>query len=408
MLLLNAALEKDSENYISCVESNIGNFINEHKDIWNFVVDFYGKYGETPSKEVVRDNFGSFEFVNVDNPIGYYIDQARRESLGQQVRNTLFHATEMMRRGDDPMDIMRVVQSESFNLMRDSGTMLDTDMTDWRDFADTLRERIENPDNSIVGVSSGISTIDLHFGGWQPGDFVVVIGWTGVGKSALTRLFAANAWRAGYRPLIISLEMDKLQEISRMHTILNGGKFFTNTQLMNGVGIDIDQYTGWAEDTFTNAHPLHLVTSEGVDSADQFFVQAKIEQYKPDLVILDYHTLFEDGRNGGTETERAKNLSKDFKRIAVRNRVPVIDVSGVTMESGHNDRPPELNEIAWSKQLSYDADMVLAIHRQPDSEVFQVITRKVRRCPHFAFYLNWNLDTGSWAEGFDGLGGDFE
>lgn len=219
-------------------------------------------------------------------------------------------------------------------------------------------------------------------------------------NSSLTRLFAANAWRAGYRPLIISLEMDKEQEMARMHTILNAGERFTGSQLMSGQNIDINNYRDWARETFEGKQPIHLVTSEGVDSADQFFVQAKIDQYKPDLVVLDYHTLFEDGRGGRGETESAKNLSKDFKRIALRNRVPIIDVTGVTMDDGHNDRPPELNEIAWSKQLSYDADMVLAIHREPDSELFHVVTRKTRRCPPFAFYLRWNLDTGKWTEGY--------
>ncbi len=196
-------------------------------------------------------------------------------------------------------------------------------------------------------------------------------------------------------------EMDKLQEEYRMDTILNAGEVFTNTQLMNGSNINLDDYEGWAEEMFEGKHPLHLVTAEGIESADQNFVQAKADQYKPPLIILDYHLLFEDAKGGGTETERAKNLSKDFKRIAVRNRCAVIDVSGVTMDKGHEERPPELSEIAWSKQLGYDADMIMAIHRPPGSHVFQVVTRKTRRCEGFAFYLDWDIDTGKWTEVFD-------
>jgi hypothetical protein len=183
-----------------------------------------------------------------------------------------------------------------------------------------------------------------------------------------------------------------------MDTILNAGEVFTNTQLNNGKGVSSDRYEGWAKEMFDGKPPFHLVTSDGIETADQHFVQSKIEQYKPDLVILDYHTLFDDANKGGSETERAKNLSKAFKRIAVRNRVPVIDVSGVTMDDGHDERPPELSEIAWSKQLSYDADMVLAVHRSVGSDIFQVVTRKTRRCAPFAFYLRWNLDSGQWKE----------
>jgi replicative DNA helicase len=285
--------------------------------------------------------------------------------------------------------------------MRSTGTFNDTNITEWQDRAALLRERIDNPNSTTLGIPTGIDIIDENFGGWQGGDFVVVIGWTGANKSFFTRLLAVEAWKKGYSPLVISLEMDKIQEQYRIDTLLNEGKVFLNSQLMHGKDVDPDDYDQWAEEEFAGKHPFHLVTSEGIEQADQYFVQAKIQQYKPDLVILDYHTLFEDGKNGGTETERAKNLSKDFKRIALRNSIPIIDVAGVTMSEGHGERPPELQEIAWSKQLSYDADLVLAVHRQQDSEYFQAVSRKVRRGTDFAFYLKWNLDTGSWQPHFD-------
>ena len=102
-----------------------------------------------------------------------------------------------------------------------------------------------------------------------------------------------------------------------------------------------------------------------------------------------------------TETEKAKNLSKAFKRMAVKNGIPIIDVAAVTMSEGHSERPPELEEVAWSKQLAYDADLVLAIHREYNSDVFQVVSRKVRRSTQFGFYLRWNLETGKWNEEWD-------
>lgn len=398
--LINAII--DSGDLQTCVDRNVGKVFTDHRDVWEFILEFNSKYGTTPSKDALKGKFSDFEFITTKSPLNYYIDEAESKSMGQRVRSTLLKATEGLKKGDDPQQILNLLATQSTEIMRESGRLKDIDVTDWKERAEILRERVNNPDDHVLGIPSGISTIDTHFGGWQPGDFVVVMGWTGAGKSFLTRLFAVNAWKQGYTPLIISLEMDKTQELYRMDTILNAGKVFKNSQLSHGKNILPEDYEAWAANEFNDTHPFHLITSDGVEVADQFFVQAKIEQYKPDLVILDYHTLFDDARKGGTETERAKNLSKDFKRIAVRNRVPVIDVSGVTMENGHAERPPELNEIAWSKQLVYDSDMVLAQHRVPDSNNFQVITRKTRRCPPFAFYLDWDLDTGKWQEMFDG------
>ena len=133
-----------------------------------------------------------------------------------------------------------MIQSQANELVRDSGRLKDANIADYSDRMELLESRINNPDGFSIGVPSGITTIDSVFGGFQPGDFVVVIGWTGTGKSSLTRLFAANAWRAGYRPLIISLEMDRVQEEFRMDTILNHGTTFKNSQLTNGIGITVE------------------------------------------------------------------------------------------------------------------------------------------------------------------------
>ena len=397
--LLNAIIE--SGDIATCIEQSADSVFAEHSDVWNFIMEFYTEYGSCPSKDVVSKNFGSFQFFKVESPLQYYIDEAKKSNLNRGVRTSLANAAEALRSGDDPMKVLTLIQNQASELMRDSGRMKDANITDWSERAEILKDRIANPDHMVLGVPSGINTIDAHFGGFQPGDFIVVIGWTGVGKSAITRLFAANAWAAGFTPLIISLEMDRVQEEFRMDTILNRGKVFNNAQLTNGKNIEFDVYESWAQEMYDGMPPIHLVTSDGLETVDQHLVQAKIEQYKPDLVVLDYHTLFDDAGGATGETEKAKNLSKAFKRIALRNRVPVIDVSGVTMEDGHDDRPPDLNEIAWSKQLSYDADMVLAVHRSPGSDEFTCVTRKTRRCSPFAFNMKWDLNSGDWKEYYD-------
>lgn len=398
VLLLNSIIE--SGDVATAIEQGSSRVFTEYKDVWEFIVEFNVEYGKTPSKDVVKNNFSSFEFVKAESPLQYYIDDAKRQSLNKGVRQTLMRATELLKEGDDPVKVLSLLQSDAMELTRSSGRMLDTNMTDYAERAEILRTRIDNPDE-VFGVPSGITVIDNIFGGFQPGDFIPVIGWTSSGKTWLTRLFAANAWRAGYKPLIISMEMDKIQEQYRMDTILNQGEVFTNTGLTLGRDIDYDSYERWAEEMFAGKHPIHLVTAEGVESPDQHFVQAKVDQYKPDLLILDHHGLFEDAR-GGSEVERTKNLSKAFKRIAVSNRIPVIDICMVTMEDGtHDDRPPLLSEIAWSKQLSFDGDLVLAIHRPPDSNLFTVVARKTRRSQPFAFYLEWDLNTGRWRENYE-------
>lgn len=397
--LLNAIIE--SKDYVSAVNGGVENVFLEHRDIWNFIVSHYEDHKRVPSKETVKQHHPDFEFVLTPEPIGYYINDAKMESLAYQTRGIVSKAHSLI--GDSgARQALSYLMEETSKLYKFSSNLKDTDLVgDWKDRAADLKERAKNQ-RDVQGIPSGINVIDKVFGGWQPGDFVVLLGWTGVGKSFIARLFAVNAWKAGYRPLIISLEMNKQQEGQRLDTLLNNGEgHFTNSDLVKANPSIVDTYEKWADATFTGKHSIHLVTSEGLETADQNMVQAKIDQYHPDVVILDYHGLFDDSSGSKTETEKAKNLSKAFKRIAVKNGVPIIDVAGVTMADGHSERPPELEEVAWSKQLAYDADLVLAIHREMSSDLFQVVSRKVRRASHFGFYLRWNLETGKWTEEWD-------
>jgi len=397
--LLNAII--DSKDYISAVNGGVENVFLEHRDIWNFIVNHYENHKRVPSKETVKQHHPDFEFISTPEPIAYYVDEAKKESLAYQTRSIVSKAHTLIGEMGARQAISYLME-EASKLYKFSSNLKDTDLVgEWKDRAEDLKERSKNK-KEIQGIPSGINVIDKVFGGWQPGDFVVLLGWTGVGKSFIARLFAVNAWKSGYRPLIISLEMNKQQEGQRLDTLLNNGEgHFTNTDLIKANPDILETYEKWAEATFAGKHAIHLVTSEGLETADQNMVQAKIDQYHPDIVILDYHGLFDDASGSKTETEKAKNLSKAFKRIAVKNGVPIIDVAAVTMADGHSERPPELEEVAWSKQLAYDADLVLAIHREMSSDLFQVVSRKVRRASHFGFYLRWNLETGKWTEEWD-------
>ncbi len=397
--LLNSIV--DTQDYVTAVNSGVENVFLEYRDVWNFIVSHYETHSKVPSKETVKQHHQDFEFISTPEPIAYYIDEAKKESLSYQTRGIVAKAHGLINESG-PKEALSFLMEETSKLYKFSSNLKDTDLAgEWKDRVRDLKARSLNP-KAIAGIPSGIDVIDKVFGGWQSGDFIVLLGWTGVGKSFIARLFAVNAWKAGYRPLIISLEMNKQQEGQRLDTLLNNGEgHFTNTDLIKANPNIVDGYEKWAEATFEGKHAIHLVTSEGLETADQNMVQAKIDQYHPDMVILDYHSLFDDSSGAKNETEKAKNLSKAFKRIAVKNGIPIIDVAAVTMADGHSERPPELEEVAWSKQLAYDADLVLAIHRELSSDLFQVVSRKVRRASHFGFYLRWNLETGKWAEEWD-------
>ena len=137
------------------------------------------------------------------------------------------------------------------------------------------------------------------------------------------------------------------------------------------------------------------MSNEGSGQVTPTTVQAKIDQHKPDIVILDYHQLFTDTNNSKAPTERNMNISREFKNLAVRNNIPVIDITAATMDDvSDQDGPPLLSQVAWSKAIEYDADMAMAVHRTPDTNIIEVVSRKNRHGTDFNFFLDWDINRG--------------
>jgi replicative DNA helicase len=179
----------------------------------------------------------------------------------------------------------------------------------------------------------------------------------------------------------------------RIYTMMGSG-LFKASDFSRGM-VNTDDFHGWAEKKFTDKNSFILISNEGAGQVTPNTVQAKIDQYKPDIVILDYHQLFNDSSGAKSEVERNRNISRDFKLLAVRNAIPVIDITAATMDDiSDQDAPPLLSQVAWSKAIEYDADMAIAVHKTPDTNIMEIVSRKNRHGTDFSFYLDWDLNRG--------------
>jgi hypothetical protein len=371
-----------------------------YQEQWDFIEEYYKKYREVPSQQVFESKFENWEWYNTDGAVEFYIEELHKWKAKHVLQEIITGAAGNLK-GDGPFRTINRMQQELAVLGRDTRMVRDLDLVGNHDERiENLRERVmlRASGQSIIGVPSGIKALDEAFGGWQKGDFVVIAGWTGSLKSWLAMYFAQHAWLQGYRVLYFSLEMSGLQVGYRFDTLLSGmsGESFTNSGLTHATNITFDAYKHWLGEVMKDKHPFVVVTNEDLDEVTQNTVLAKIEHWRPDVCILDYHGLFDDASGAMGETEKTKNLSKAFKRIAIKTGVPIIDITGVTMQGDHGERPPELSEMAWSKQLAYDSDLTLAVCKQ--GETLEVVSRKTRRGKDFRFWLQWDVDKGVVSE----------
>jgi replicative DNA helicase len=399
--ILNHVLK--TKDIIPCFNADVEKSFILYRDEWGFIKDYYTKHREVPPASVMEEKFKGFEFYDTEASIFFYIEELHRYKAKKGLSEIIMEAASGIK-SETPFTMINRMQQELAKLGRDTKSTRDLDLiANSQERIDSLKERIDlrASGKSIIGIPSGVEKLDQAFGGWQRGDFIVVAGWTGSLKSWLALYFAQNAWLEGYRVLYFSLEMSGLQLGYRFDTLLSGreGEDYTNSSLTHATeDLIFDKYKTWLGEVTRDKHPFIVVTNEDLDEVTQNTVLAKIEHWKPDLVVLDYHGLFDEASGIQGEVEKTKQLSKAFKRIAIKTGVPIIDISGITQDKKDlGEKVPELGDLAWSKQLAYDSDLTLCLckHDNGDGTVsVEVMSRKQRRGRDVHFRLNWDVDRG--------------
>jgi len=374
---------------------NIDDVFVSHKDVWEGLKSYYLKFKAVPDVSVLQERFKDFEPESIKGETAYYLDQLKNEYLASRLRNLLLTSGQSLKTNASGR-VISDMQKELTGLSRLTNNVRDVDLTDYK-LAEKHFESVKNRSDAMggsPGIMTGFKAIDYAYPtGMAPGHLIVMIGWAGRGKTWMSSYLACKAWEQGFKPMIISLEMTPENMRDRIYTMLGSG-LFKASDFARGQ-VDISSFDDWGSKKFANKNQFILVSNEGTGQVTPQTVQAKIDQHKPDIVILDYHQLFNDSSGAKSEVERNRNISRDFKLLAVRNGIPIIDITAATMDDiSDQDNPPLLSQVAWSKAIEYDADMAMAVHRTPDTNIMEIVSRKNRHGTEFDFYLDWDLNRG--------------
>ncbi len=366
-----------------------------HKDIWDGLKSYYYKFRAVPEVSILKDKFKDFEPVETKGETGYYLDKLKNEFVGNKLKTILMQAGSSLKE-DAPSRVLGTMQSQLANLSRYTNNVKDLDITDL-DSAERHYESVRTRSLAMggsPGILTGFDAIDKAYPtGMAPGHLIVAIGWPGRGKTWFTSYLACKAWEQGFKPMIVSLEMAPENMRDRIYTMLGSG-LFRASDLSKG-DINIDDFKTWGKKKTEGKNSFILVSNEGAGEVTPATIQGKIDQHKPDLVILDYHQLFNDNKRSNSEVERNRNISRDFKLLAVTNGIPIIDITAATADDISDQKePPMMSQVAWSKAIEYDADMAIAVHKHANTDLIEIVSRKNRHGHDFRFFLDWDINRG--------------
>ena len=377
------------------LSADIDEMFVTHSDVWKGLKDYYFKYQSVPEADVLSQKFSDFEKIDLGGETAFYIDELRNEFINDRLAQIIQSAALDHGKVAGSDLVQRMLRHIS-GLAKDTDVIRDLDLTDYQDAKDFYEKKRQRSIDmgGAPGIQTGFKVMDAMYPtGLAGGHLIVLIGWSGHGKSWMATLMAVRAWAAGYKPMIISLEMSPEEVRDRAYTIMGTGEF-RHSDFARGA-ISIDRFDRWASNSLAEKNGFVVVSSEGAGKVTPSTVQTKIDQHRPDIVILDYQQLFDSDENEGNEVVRNRRISRDFKRIAVRNDIPVVNLTQATFDDPKQTmEPPRIEQVAWSKGIQQDADLALAVHKYEDSDVWAVIARKNRHGEEFEFGLEWSLNDG--------------
>lgn len=231
----------------------------------------------------------------------------------------------------------------------------------------------------MQGLSSGYPKVDALTKGFAPGELIVVAGKTSRGKTTLALNIANKVALNGQTVLFVTLEMTHAEITQR-------------SMFINGCDPESGQLTGDYITASSNT-VFQKVDELKWDSIDKLMEKAKIDM-GVDLVVIDHlHYFTRELQNVAEDLGR---ITKEFKKNAIRHKVPVVLISHVRKTS--DGKEATMDDLRGSSYMAQDADIVLMVSRDdqnpnatfvkieknrnrgfnPDSAIVQLWTDKIK------------------------------
>jgi replicative DNA helicase len=221
------------------------------------------------------------------------------------------------------------------------------------DIAQRKREGIKT-----LGVPSGWETLDRFTGGFVPGEFWVVAGRPGMGKTSWANSISiAHSLRAGGKVAFFSLEMTKEGLVDRVLS----SEYSINGEAIRTANVSEEQIEQMAR--LANIARMNIwIDDSRRQTIDQIRSKLKMMKAKHGitLAIIDYLGLINPSDPKTIREQQVAYISRQCKLIAGESKLTVIALSQLNRQSEQrNDKRPGLADLRESGAIEQDADVVV-------------------------------------------------
>lgn len=225
-------------------------------------------------------------------------------------------------------------------------------------------------DSGFSGIPTGLSEIDRKYGGWQNDELIVIAGRPGMAKTITMIELGKNASKAGFKVLLVCLEMSKESLIFRL---LSGQLEDISYSNIKSGRITEQDFIRINKETVTELENLPIFWYDDEDrdiSTLSLEIEKQVKTQGIQIVMIDYLQLIEDKSLGGYANDDFRlttQVSKKLKKLQKRLQIPLIALSqlsrGPESRSG-NDRKPQIQDLRSSGQIEQESSVIIGLFRE--------------------------------------------
>ncbi len=322
-------------------------------------------------EHVVSDlaNEGRLSYRAAEYHAGRVIEAGRKK----RIRRALLEAADRCTSADESSSIVTSAIADLHNLE----PVNVNDFYTAGDAAQAAFEAIKTAwmhDKQVV-LQTGLRDLDSHLGGLRPGQNIVLAARPSIGKSCVGAEIAQRVAAGGWRVLFANLEMSQAEMGQRFLSRASGVPSHLLTRPKELKEYQVERLRDCQ--TRIAAWPLTLWGGSGrsiqqlASAARRFHARSPLQ-----LLVLDYLGLL--GGDGKDRYSQVTHVSQQIKALAMELQIPILTLCQLNRDSEKNNRDPNLSDLRDSGAIEQDADIVIFIIRDRDSEDCRLKIAKFR------------------------------
>ena len=324
--------------------------------------------------------------------VEYYAGMVNDEAMKRRLIHATAKAYNYSFDDSEPLDdIVTTLEEELINIRRNKDVgQLQPIKNEIKPVLDEA-QRVYQSKDLVLGVPSGFLDLDNITQGFQKGEYILLGGSPGMGKSTVARNIAQYVGLEVKKPVIIfSIETNRRNLVMKMvasearidfHSLRGGYLNEGDWPALTIAAGNLSEAPIYIDDTPD-------ITPSQIRAKCQMFIT---EHKDLELVIVDHiHDVVSDEKYGNRQEEMS-TISRSLKAMARRLDVPVIAVAQLSRKPENRpkgERKPVMSDLRDSGVLDANGDVIMFLYREdyydvPDAEkhVAEIIVRKQRHGP---------------------------